>query len=429
MSAFPKTWAEVRVGDVFAISTGKLDANAAVDDGQFPFFTCAEHASRIDQFSFDCQAVLLAGNGGFNVKKYDGKFDAYQRTYVLEPTGLDLHFAYNLIRKLVPEITSSNRGSTIKYLRLGDITEVTAKIPPLPEQRRIVAKLDRLSARSAAARDHLAHTTTLATRAKQAILAAAFDGALSANWRSAKLAPDWSLETVGKLVPRVTAGKNMKCEERPPMEDENGVVKVSAVSWGRFDALASKTLPTSFSPPPTTLIENGDLLFSRANTIELVGACVIVENAKKNLYLSDKVLRLEVRANERPWLMYYLRSPKGRSYIESESSGNQLSMRNLSQKALFKMPLPWPSEGERNEIVRRIEVAFARIDRLTEEATRAAYLVDRLDERLLAKAFAGELVLQDPNDEPAETLLARIRETRAAAPKPTRRRKKKAAAE
>ena len=69
-------------------------------------------------------------------------------------------------------------------------------------------------------------------------------------------------------------------------------------------------------------------------------------------------------------------------------------------------------------VVRRIEAAFARIDRLTEEATRAAHLLDRLDECLLAKAFRGELVPQDPNDESAESLLARIRQTRATAPNP-----------
>ena len=77
---------------------------------------------------------------------------------------------------------------------------------------------------------------------------------------------------------------------------------------------------------------------------------------------------------------------------------------------------------EQDEIVRRIEAAFARIDRMTEEATRAAHLLDRLDERVLAKAFRGELVPQDPNDEPASVLLERIREARATAPAPSRRR-------
>jgi len=90
--------------------------------------------------------------------------------------------------------------------------------------------------------------------------------------------------------------------------------------------------------------------------------------------------------------------------------------------------VPACSVEEQHEIVRRIETAFARIDRLTAEAARAAHLLDRLDERLLAKAFRGELVPQDPADEPARDLLARIRAARVAAPKPKRGRRKKGAA-
>ncbi|KPN65011.1 restriction endonuclease subunit S [Aliiroseovarius crassostreae] len=89
------------------------------------------------------------------------------------------------------------------------------------------------------------------------------------------------------------------------------------------------------------------------------------------------------------------------------------------------MPVP-PAEHQA-KIIRHIEAAFSRIDRLTEEASRASHLLDRLDERLLAKAFQGELVPQDPDDEPAEALLERIREARAATPKPKRAHRKKTA--
>jgi type I restriction enzyme S subunit len=89
--------------------------------------------------------------------------------------------------------------------------------------------------------------------------------------------------------------------------------------------------------------------------------------------------------------------------------------------------LPVPPLAEQAEIIRRIEAAFTRIDRMTDEASRAAHLLDRLDERLLAKAFAGELVPQDPDDEPADALLTRIREARAVAPRPKRGRRKASA--
>jgi type I restriction enzyme S subunit len=89
-------------------------------------------------------------------------------------------------------------------------------------------------------------------------------------------------------------------------------------------------------------------------------------------------------------------------------------MRNLSQSALKSIELPWPSPEERKEIVRRIEAAFAWIDRLAAEATSARKLIDRLDQAILAKAFRGELVPQDPSDEPASVLLTRIRAEREA---------------
>jgi type I restriction enzyme S subunit len=103
------------------------------------------------------------------------------------------------------------------------------------------------------------------------------------------------------------------------------------------------------------------------------------------------------------------------------------SAQNGFNKGDLKETLFWcPELSEQKRVVHRIEAAFARIDRMVEDATRAAHLLDRLDQRLLAKAFRGELVPQDPNDEPAAELLARIKATRAAAPKPKRGRRQRA---
>ena len=140
----PASWDWVRLGSVVKISTGKLDANAACSAGQFPFFTCSNTPLSIDTYSFDCSAVLLAGNGDFNLKMYRGKFDAYQRTYVIEPCLIDLHFLYYSLMHSVGGISSSHRGTAVPYLRLGDITESMFALPPLAEQARIVARVDEL---------------------------------------------------------------------------------------------------------------------------------------------------------------------------------------------------------------------------------------------------------------------------------------------
>lgn len=144
IASMPSNWALARLGTVVNVSTGKLDANAAVPGGRYPFFTCSATPLEIDSYSFDCKAVLLAGNGDFNLKRYEGKFDAYQRTYVIEPILWDLQYLYFLLRQNISIITKNNRGSAIPYLKLGDITEPVIAIPPLAEQSRIVIRVEEL---------------------------------------------------------------------------------------------------------------------------------------------------------------------------------------------------------------------------------------------------------------------------------------------
>ncbi len=140
----PEGWALSRLGEVVNICTGKLDANAAVPGGEYPFFTCSQTPSSIATYSFETAAVLLAGNGDFNLKKYQGRFDAYQRTYVIEPVIWSLDFCFISVSAEIERITENNRGSAIPYLKLGDITNPVIWMPPLAEQHRIVAKVDEL---------------------------------------------------------------------------------------------------------------------------------------------------------------------------------------------------------------------------------------------------------------------------------------------
>jgi type I restriction enzyme S subunit len=201
-------------------------------------------------------------------------------------------------------------------------------------------------------------------------------------------------------------------------------VKVSAVTWGSFDAAQSKTLPADYTPPGKARIRLGDVLISRANTVELVGAVVLVQVEPENLYLSDKILRLILDEDLKQWVLWFLRSPSGRDQIEKLATGNQLSMRNISQDALRSIQLPVPDKQARDILLATITSSFARADRLDFEAARAKKLLDRIESTILAKAFRGELVSQNPNDEPASALLTRIRAKRAAVPISKRRTKK-----
>lgn len=113
---------KVELKHFFPVVTGKKDANVSSEKGKYPFFTCSKAISRIDDYVFDADAILLAGNGDFNVKFYRGKFDAYQRTYVLIPNNPEyLGFLYWAISCNLLKITANYRGSVIKFITKGNI--------------------------------------------------------------------------------------------------------------------------------------------------------------------------------------------------------------------------------------------------------------------------------------------------------------------
>lgn len=137
-----------RLGDYTNIKTGKLDANASSDKGIYPFFTCSKEPLTIDTYSYDCECVLVAGNGDLNVKYYSGKFDAYQRTYIIESKNKEkllVRYLYCFLDKYVETLREQSIGGVIKYIKLGNLTEAEIPLPPLEEQRKIAAMLDKVS--------------------------------------------------------------------------------------------------------------------------------------------------------------------------------------------------------------------------------------------------------------------------------------------
>ena len=135
-----------RVGDYVRIRTGKLDANASSENGRYPFFTCAVEPLRIDSYSYDCECVLVAGNGDLNVKYYNGKFDAYQRTYIIESIDksvLSVPYLYFFLDKYVETLRYEAIGGVIKYIKLGNLTEAQIPLLSLEEQAKVVCEIDK----------------------------------------------------------------------------------------------------------------------------------------------------------------------------------------------------------------------------------------------------------------------------------------------
>ena len=126
----PEGWERKRLGEVAPILTEKKDANFGTPDGEFPFFTCSQEPIKAPSFSFKASAVLLAGNGDFNVKLYRGKFEAYQRTYVMIPMdGRMLFLLYNSVSTNMTKLANGASGSTIKFLTKGMIDSIDLLVP------------------------------------------------------------------------------------------------------------------------------------------------------------------------------------------------------------------------------------------------------------------------------------------------------------
>ena len=113
-----------RLGDYVKIRTGKLDANASNENGQYPFFTCSVEPLKIDTYSYDCECVLVAGNGDLNVKYYNGKFDAYQRTYIITPNeGYNIDYIYFSLLIKLELLKKQSAGSQTKFLTMNSVAD------------------------------------------------------------------------------------------------------------------------------------------------------------------------------------------------------------------------------------------------------------------------------------------------------------------
>ena len=133
-------WEYVRLGDICKITTGKLDANARVENGQYPFFTCAERPFNIDSYAFDTEALLISGNGanlGY-INYYKGKFNAYQRTYVLDHFSVNIQYVKWALKVLLPQrIAIEKSSSNTPYIVLSTLADLKIPIPNNSKQNHI----------------------------------------------------------------------------------------------------------------------------------------------------------------------------------------------------------------------------------------------------------------------------------------------------
>lgn len=321
-------------------------------------------------------------------------------------------------------------GVAITRLTLKKIKDLEIPIVGLDEQQQVVAELEKQFSRLDEAVANLQRVKANLKRYKASVLKAAVEGrlveteasiaqregrsyetgeqllqriledrkALAKGKRAAVNQPDpdglpdcsegWVWTTCDAALDCIDAGASFKCEERPPAPGEVGVLKVSALTWGTYDESESKTCKDAGRIEEKYLVCEGDFLFSRANTIELVGACVIVGKTTKQLMLSDKTLRFRLNKKVLPeWLQICLRCKFGRDEIERLATGNQESMRNIGQERIRQIRIPLPPLSEQKRIVAEVDRHLSSVHAVHIEVETNIQRAEALRQATLSKQF------------------------------------------
>ena len=176
----------------------------------------------------------------------------------------------------------------------------------------------------------------------------------------------WAPATLGNLVQASNSGWSPKTLDVPRQDEEWGILKVSAVSWERFQPNANKQVLPGTQPKPQAVVKKGDFLISRANTAELVARAVIVDCDPVNLMMSDKIVRLQLveLCEPRYILIFNNHANFARSYFANHATGVSPSMKNVSRDVILGLPLPLPPLAEQHRIVAKVDELMSLCDQL-----------------------------------------------------------------
>ncbi|MBY2964307.1 type I restriction endonuclease subunit S [Rhizobium leguminosarum] len=348
--------------------------------------------------------------------------------------ALDPDFLMSALLAEGDDIRKFGEGSTHTTIYFPAVKAFHLDLPPIAEQRRIVAKLDALTARIARARAELDRVPVLAKRMRERTVRAAFRGQLTTGWRlnqygttskegATALPYGWTWSSLGELADiksGLTLGKKRAAEA---VLVEVPYLRVANVQRGAVNLDVIKHVAVTQTEIESLRLEIGDMLLNEGGDRDKLGRGWVWEGQIDPCIHQNHVFRARLK-NQRnsPYYVSLYANEFGPDYF-LENGTQTTNLASISKSKISALPIPVAPVVEQGLIVKSIEAAFARADRLEAEAVRARKLLDRLESAILAKAFRGELVPQNPNDEPAEKLLERIRVEREAAPKPKRGRR------
>lgn len=366
----------------------------------------------------DVFLTIVGTIGRTCVNELDREFTVQRSVAIARPRRdcvvshyLSLAFRSPRFQKLLQDMA---QGSAQRGAYLAPLKQASVPLAPLGEQRRIVAKLETLLGKVDASQQRLGKIPILLKRFRQSVLAAACSGRLTADWREERKQDDeWPTAKLRAVVQTLDQGWSPKCDiQASPSPKFWGVIKTTAVQAMGFLEHENKRLPDALQSREELELKAGDMLITRAGPRARAGVCCLVRSVRPRLMACDKVYRFRINelVAKAEFIELVLNAPKMVEEIDTLKTGISDSGVNLTQEKFLALEFELPPLPEQQEIVRRVEGLFALADQLEERLAKARGQVEKLTPSLLARAFAGRLVPQDPTDEPASILINRIKQ-------------------
>ena len=325
--------------------------------------------------------LLFAWSASFGPYIWNGDRSIYHyHIWRIVPfDNIDKQFAFHLLEWITERVKAASHGVAMLHMTKAGMEAWEIPLPPLEEQRRIAAILDQAETLRTQRRQALAHLDTLT----QSLFLDMF-GDPVVNDRS------WPMAAVSDFVAGFESGKSLVAEDEDDSTSAFRVLKVSAVTSLEYKPEQSKAVPSDYVPPKSHIVRVGDLLFSRANTTELIGATAFVAATPDNLLLPDKLWRFVWHQPTRTaplYVRHLFQQPKFRQEIGQRASGTSGSMKNISQEKVLSIRVGHPPLTLQQTFATRIQA----IEALKTTHRTALAQLDALFASLQQRAFAGEL--------------------------------------
>lgn len=384
-------YTKAKLPDICTIKTGKHDANHANKEGKYRFYTCSNQYSMCDTYSFTGESVIVPGNGDIGlVFYYDGEFDAYQRTYVLNDiTILPKYLFYHMQLYWRNFNDQKKFGSTVKYVRMSNFTNYEISYPSIEEQERIVAKIEELFSDLDNAVETLNATKAQLEVYKQAVLKNAFDGKLTNNG-------DPEIKELASFIEHPRYGTSKKCDYQNDIEAYTEVYRIPNIdaSTGTLDRSDLKYAKFDEDEIEKLSLKYGDILIIRSNgSPSIVGTAAMVREQDVSGLFAGYLIRIRISDHEKlspKYLLRYLSSYDARRYIENVSKSTS-GVNNVNAQEIKKIKVPYFKKEIQDQIIYAIDSRLSAYENIEKAVNDALQQASAMRQSILKQAFEGRL--------------------------------------